>query len=117
MGEWVKDRERAMALKREIKPQVSKSKKNRLNSKLCFSQELVLLSNPIQIRWPIEIASVCACTGFTHRGNTSKRTVEQLVPGTYVSVMNLFSVKAYSVKQLILAAKSQAVEIIKVTPK
>lgn len=39
---------------------------------------------------------------------------EHLVPGIYISVINLFTVKAYTLYELILARKSQPVENIKV---
>lgn len=39
---------------------------------------------------------------------------EHLVPGIYISVINLFTVKAYTLHELILARKSQPVENIKV---
>lgn len=39
---------------------------------------------------------------------------KHLVPGFYISVINLFTAKAYILHKLILAHKSQPVEIIKV---
>lgn len=45
---------------------------------------------------------------------TSQTMGEHLVPGIYISVINLFTVKAYTLHKLILALKSQPVENIKV---
>lgn len=45
---------------------------------------------------------------------TSQTMGEHLVPGIYISVINLFTAKACTLHKLILAHKSQPVENIKV---
>lgn len=130
MGERVKDRGRAKALTRQkcksavwtifiLYLQATSIQKwekigpipSSISPKNLSSSVSPLRSDLLQ--WELQ----CMFAHYLLVAETSQeRTVEHLVPWIYISVTNLFTVKAYPLKVLILAHKSQPVESIKVTP-